>query len=75
MAEEEKIDNLDVDNLRLFEEQICPQDILPVEDNQITQEKILQQDSLFQMLRYCAKEKHFISTYYCEPYPNGRQKF
>ena len=45
MAEEVKIDNYDVDNLRLLEELICSQDILPNEDNHIAQEEGLQQDA------------------------------
>ena len=38
MTEEVKIDHYDVDNLCLFEEQLCPQDINSDEDNHATHE-------------------------------------
>ena len=60
-ADDEKIYNYDVDNLRLFEEQICPQDIKSDENNHVTQEELLHQDGFFAMLQICAKLKAYVS--------------
>ena len=45
-------DELQIDN---YEEHICPRDMTSDEDNQATQEELLQQEGLKKMLRYDAK--------------------
>ena len=50
-----KLDNADADNLPVFEEQICPQDLKVEEDIHAKKEEQLGQDCVFIMIQYCDK--------------------